>query len=119
MLEFPRLRTGAVLQYPVETRLRHQTVVLHFVDGSEQRYRGWKRVLRRWVVRLRGMTEEELAELEDFWRVVESTGQTFAFRDPWTGVTYPRCRFDGDRGEFWLKGEDDGELVFVIREEPL
>ncbi len=39
MNEFPKLKTGAVLQYPAAKRLECLTQVTRFLDGSEQRFR--------------------------------------------------------------------------------
>ena len=39
MNEFPKLKTGAVAQYPAQRTTRYSTHVMRFMDGSEQRYR--------------------------------------------------------------------------------
>ena len=39
MSAFPKLKTGAVAQYPASRALSQATEVVRFLDGTEQRYR--------------------------------------------------------------------------------
>ena len=116
MADFPRLRTGVVAQYPARRQLSFVTRVLSFVDGSEQRFRLWPGGLRRWIIRLELLTEEELAELRDFFRAHSGSAQSFRFSDPWDGIEYQDCILEADVFEALLKGEGRGDIELVVRE---
>jgi hypothetical protein len=49
------------------------------------------------------MTQQELIQLEDFWRTHAGT-ETFSFLDPWDGTEYPSCRFERE----WFEAIHDG-----------
>jgi hypothetical protein len=91
-MDFPLLKTGAVAQYGSDRRREFSTQVYRFVDGAEQRFPGFGAVLRRWVIRLELLDEAELLAVQELF-VNESS---FSFTDPWDGVVYPNCRFEGD-----------------------
>jgi hypothetical protein len=115
MSSFPLLSTDAVAQYPSSRLLEFSTGVLRFVDGAEQRYRNFHQPTRRWVLRLHKAGIEELQAIEDFF--VSRQGQTgsFSFTDPWDGVTYPDCSFDGDEVSMRLEDEGHSASTIVIR----
>lgn len=116
MADFPVLKTGAVAQYPAERTTTFSTRVLRFVDGAEQRYRQHSSPLRRWVIRLNLLDEEELANLEAFFQSEQGRAGTFAFTDPIDGTTFPSCSLESDRIELEYKDVFRGEAVMVIRE---
>jgi hypothetical protein len=113
---FPALKTGAVAQYPSDRTRRFSTQVLRFLDGSEQRFRGFGGPLKRWLIRLELLDEAELATLEEFF--VEQAGQagTFSFSDPWDGTVYANCSFEGDVMTANHRGPGDGEASVVVKE---
>ncbi|HWC99460.1 MAG TPA: DUF2460 domain-containing protein [Candidatus Sulfopaludibacter sp.] len=88
---FPKLKSGAVAQYPATKNVQFQNQTLRFVDGGEQRYRGWAEPLRRWTIRLDALDESEMAAVEYFF--VQNQGQcgTFSFTDPWDGAVHANC----------------------------
>lgn len=96
MSEFPRLKTGAVLQHPAGWSHEPQTCVLRFVDGTEQRFRERREALRKWIIRLDLLDEEEAKRLEEFFASQRGRSGSFAFTDPWDGTRYPHCSFEGD-----------------------
>ncbi|MBM3810475.1 MAG: hypothetical protein FJW20_02450 [Acidimicrobiia bacterium] len=96
MSEFPRLKTGAVLQYPATKGLSFTTQVHRFLDGTEQRFRDRGVVLRRWIVSLRHLTEGEFLALDDFYRTNQGQTGTFSFFDPWEEVTYESCSLESE-----------------------
>jgi hypothetical protein len=116
MSEFPALKTGAVLQYPAEKRLRFSTMAVRFVDGSTQTFRDRKAVLRRWAVRLDLLTEEEMATLESFFVSQQGRQGTFEFTDPWDGVAYPSCSFDTDEAVFSLHDHARVSTLLWVRQ---
>ena len=116
MADFPLLKTGAVLQYPGQRQLVVSTRVLEFVDGSEQRFRRYAGPLREWVIRLELLTEGELMQLQDFFRVQAGRQQDFAFLDPWTNAEIEHCSLASDSLEIALDGIDRGRTTLTIRE---
>ena len=115
MAEFPRLKTGAVCQYPLGRVGRFATEVVSFGDGSEQRYRNYSGQLREWGISLSLLTENELSAIENFyWANVGATG-TFEFTDPFDGTTYAECEFE-DSVRLVFDGAQRGSAEIVIRQ---
>ncbi len=115
MVSFPKLKTGAVAQYPVARELRFSTQVLEFVDGREQRYRDFASTLRRWVIRLDLLDAGEMAAVTQFF---DDAGvvSTFAFTDPQDGKTYANCSVDSPEIETEFLDEWRGRTQLRIRE---
>jgi hypothetical protein len=116
MIAFPRLRTGAVAQYPATRALSHTTEVMKFIDGTDQRYRSRGAAVKRWVIRLELLDETEIERLERFFTAVQGRLGKFSFEDPWTGDVYTDCSLEIDELEFELAGETRGRTVLAIRE---
>jgi hypothetical protein len=114
MADFPKLKTGAVAQYPItrDTRLRNQTV--RFLDGSAQRYRDTGAVRRRWVIRLDLLDEGESAAFQEFFAAVQGAYATFTFTDPWDGHAYENCRLESDTADFTAAGEMQGSITLTV-----
>ncbi len=116
MADFPTLKTGAVMQYPAERELRFSTEVLQFVDGSEQRFRGYGAALRRWMVRLDLLEDAELKRLETFFDASQGALGTFQFTDPWDGTVYADCSLEEDEMAIEFNAEQQARTALVIRE---
>jgi hypothetical protein len=116
MAHFPKLKTGAVMQYPGVRRLRFAGQVVRFVDGGEQRYRDYGTPLRSWEIRLDLLEEGELADLEEFFLANQGQAGSFSFVDPWSGTEYPDCSVDQDTFALVLEGELRGATSLVVRE---
>lgn len=116
MAGFPRLKTGAVMQYPAQRRSTYSTRVLQFTDGSEQRFRRHPSPLRRWVVRLEMLDEEEMRSLGAFFEEQQGRMGDFAFTDPWDGAEYAHCSLEQDEWEGEWVSEESGRGLLVIRE---
>lgn len=116
MGEFPKLKTGAVAQYPAGRRVEYATQIFRFLDGSEQRYREQGAPVRRWVIRLDRVDEAELQSLAEFFTSVQGRAGSFSFVDPWDEVTYGDCRLEDDAMAVELSGEMRGRTVLVVRE---
>jgi hypothetical protein len=97
MATFPKLKTGAVAQYPATRSPRFQNQVLRFIDGADQRYRDSAGVLHQWEIHLDDLDEREMAAVEGFFSDNQGCFGNFAFTDPWDGQTYPNCSFAGDK----------------------
>ena len=97
MARFPKLKTGALAQYPVVREHRYSTEVKKFLDCAEQRYRDFGAGRKRWVIYLEKLDETETARLERFFDEQQGRVSTFEFEDPWTGAVIPQCRFAEDR----------------------
>jgi phage-related protein len=96
MANFPRLKTGAVAQYPATRRICYRNQALRFVDGTEQRYRDCEAPLLRWEIRLSQLDESEMAALEEFFMANQGAFGSFTFTDPFDGATYPDCSLEAD-----------------------
>lgn len=118
MSAFPRLKTGAIQQYPAGSSRTYATEILRFVDGSEQRLRLQAGAIERWTVRLTALDEAELALVTDFFETHKGRADAFEFTDPSTGTTYPTCRFDQDSISAALTGPDQASVNLVIRRDP-
>jgi hypothetical protein len=116
MADFPLLKSGAVLQYPGERQVAVSTRVLAFVDGGEQRFRQRGAALRQWVIRLDLLTEAELKDLENFFRVQAGRQEEFTFLDPWSNTEIANCSLTEDSIEIVLAGLDRGRTTLTIRE---
>ncbi|MBI1792247.1 MAG: hypothetical protein HYR60_32390 [Acidobacteria bacterium] len=108
----PLLKTGAVAQYPVTTRVRHRTETRQYLDGSEQRHREFRAPLREWAIRLDLLDEAEMAALAEFFASYSS----FSFVDPHTQAQYPDCSVADEDVAFDLMGEMRGRATLTIRE---
>jgi phage-related protein len=115
MAAFPRLKTGAVCQYPLGRNSKFQTEVISFGDGSEQRYRDFKGALREWVIGLDLLTDAEITSLESFYWANGGAAGTFEFTDPFDAVVYPTCEFD-ESVRFAFDGPGRGSTQIVLRE---
>ena len=111
---FPILKTGAVAQYPLERGLRFSTQAVRFLDGSQQRYRLYGSGLRRWVVKLTLLDEQELAALIAF--IGTQGSAVFAFTDPVLGTTATRCVIAGEQMNAEMTHEMSGQTTLVIEE---
>jgi hypothetical protein len=116
MNSFPKLKTGAVMQYPAIRTVGYSTEVFRFLDGTEQRYRVRGGQMRRWVVRLDLLDETELAALEQFFESMQGAYGSFAFKDPWDGKEYLDCSLESDEFAAQMTGEMRARTSMVIRE---
>ncbi len=116
MNTFPTLKTGAVVQYPAQRAVEFSTMVLRFVDGSEQRFRNYRGLLHRWVIQLDLVDESELHQLREFFRVQNGIAENFVFTDPWDGTTYASCSVESDEIAEGLQDEYHGKTLLSIRE---
>src|SRR4051794_15774115 len=114
MAEFPKLKTGAVAQYPLgrETRLRNEAV--RFVDGAYQRYRDSGTARRRWVIQLELLDPGELAAIEEFFLAVQGAYTPFTFTDPWDGQAYEGCRLESDEVVLAALSEMQGSTTLTV-----
>ena len=116
MASFPKLRTGAVAQYPAERQTRFSTRVLEFVDGREQRFREFGRRLRRWVIRLDYLDATELGEMAAFFDQAGASAP-FAFIDPWDGSEHSNCVVENSEFAAELLNEWRNRTELIIRED--
>jgi hypothetical protein len=116
MSAFPKLKTGAVVQYPASRGLAHATEVLRFLDGTEQRYRTRGPAGRRWAIRLDLLDETEIARLQEFFVAAQGRFGSFSFEDPWDASVHPDCSLEVDEFAVELLGETRGRLTLVVRE---
>ena len=116
MASFPTLKTGVVAQYPSSRTRQFSTKVFRFVDGGEQRFRGYGAALRRWTIRLELLDESELDEIARFFEEQSGRAGIFAFADPWDGTVYPSCSFDDDQLGLEFGDRLRGRTIVTVRE---
>lgn len=116
MAEFPRLKTGAIAQYPSARELRLPSEAVRFLDNSEQRYRDAAVPRRRWVIELRRLSPHEAATLRKFFIEMRGSAGIFDFEDPWTGLVVEDCRFGEDELVLSAQAEHDGRAVLTVWE---
>ncbi len=115
MQTFPKLKTGAVQQYPAKRSSRFGTQIVRFLDGTEQRYRSAP-ILRTWVISLDLVDAGEIADLEQFFVDRQGAFESFAFTDPFDGLEYPDCSFEKDELSSEFREELRGKTELIIRE---
>jgi hypothetical protein len=114
MPDFPVLKTGVAVQYPLGQSVRFQTQTVEFLDGSRQRYALQGKPLRNWTLKLALLDDRELRAVVDF---VESVGSgSFLFTDPVSGDAGIRCILAGESFESVVTGEMTGQTTLIIRE---
>lgn len=113
---FPKLKTGATLQYPAQRATAFSTDVVRFVDGSEQRFRGYQTPLKQWIIQLDLLDETELHTLHEFFLTQSGAAESFSFTDPWDGTVYPNCSLCGDVMAEELSDVEQGKTTLTIAE---
>ncbi|MCZ2076795.1 MAG: DUF2460 domain-containing protein [Bryobacteraceae bacterium] len=116
MAEFPKLRTGAVMQYPAGRSAEYSTRVLRFLDGSEQRFRFYPGAMRKWIIRLDHLEDPEIKALADFFRARQGSLDQFQFTDPTDDTQYENCSLEDDGFEIDASAEGRSGTVLVIRQ---
>jgi hypothetical protein len=116
MAEFPRLKTGAVCQYPMGRRAEYRTGIVDFLGGDEQRHREWGEAGKNWRILLDQLDDAEMAAIDEFVTEQAGTAAVFTFTDPHDSVEYTNCEFGQD--EWWMDfyGWSQGRTEIVIRQ---
>jgi phage-related protein len=114
--DFPRLKSGAVMQYPARREMRFSTQVLRFLDGDEQRFREYGSVLRRWVIQLSALDEEEMEALEAFFLSEQGGYGTFSFIDPMDDAEYLDCSLEDPEAYFEFTEYNDARTRLIVRQ---
>ena len=113
---FPRLKTGALTQYPTARELARPMEAVWFLDMGRQAYLDRRGSLRRWRLRLNSLDESELAAIVEFFTTMRGSLGRFEFEDPATGEVVPNCRFDEDVLTISSTAEFNGQTVLTVRE---
>ncbi len=116
MLVFPMLRSGAITQYPTSQFAAFSNEVFRFMDGSEQRYRLCTHALRRWIIHLDLLTEQEMDNLLRFIDEAQGSFGHFSFTDPWQNKNFPDCSFEEDTFVLHWNSVTRGSGTLNIRE---
>jgi hypothetical protein len=82
MLVYPQLTTGALSQFPIQKRRRQRTVVNTAADGSAIKLADPNGALTEWQLQYAGLSDGELAALQQFFAAAEGTLNGFTFLDP-------------------------------------
>ena len=111
---FPQLKTGAVAQYPLRRAQQFSTEAVRFLDGSQQKFRLFGSGMRRWVISLEALDEQELCSLIDF--VDAQASGVFAFTDPITGEVVARCALATGHFDAEMTDEARGRTTILVEE---
>lgn len=114
MATFPKLKTGAVAQYPLARRAQFQNQIVRFVDGSDQRYRDSAGVRLEWEIQLSRLDDAEMAAIEEFFRANQGAFGRFEFIDPWDGQVYDDCSIADDILQLATLTETGGNTRFTV-----
>lgn len=117
MPAFPKLSSAALAQFPLTRRARFDTDVLHFADGSEQRFRRAGRASLGWSVDLSLLGEEEVARLLQFVEACAGSRYAFDFEDPSSGTVHTGCHIADDMTAFQIDPDLRGRGRLVIRKD--
>jgi hypothetical protein len=82
MLVYPQLATGALSQFPVQKRRRLRTVANTSLDGRPIKLADPGAELTEWQLAYAGLTDDEVAALQEFFAAAEGTLNSFTFLDP-------------------------------------
>jgi len=114
MATFPRLKTGAVAQYPLTRRLRVQNQIVRFLDGTDQRYRDSAGRRLEWHIQLSLLDPAEMADIERFFEEAQGAFGSFSFADPWDGQVYGNCSIADDVLQTMTLAELSGTTQLTI-----
>jgi hypothetical protein len=116
MSTFPRLKTGAVAQYPAGRTAGYATAVFRFLDGSEQRFRQRGTAATRWLIELDLLDDTEMSQICEFFASQQGRFGTFSFEDPWDASVHPNCSFEDDELTIEMTGEARAKMRLVVKE---
>ena len=88
MATFPKLRTGAICQYPLEIQTRYRTEVYQFLDNTEQCFTDCTDGRSAWVINMSELSAQEVSTLQLFWESQLGRFGTFTFIDPYANPSY-------------------------------
>ncbi|MEO8596696.1 MAG: DUF2460 domain-containing protein [Candidatus Solibacter sp.] len=114
MASFPKLKTGAVAQYPLARQSKFQNQIVRFLDGTDQRYRDSAGERLSWKIDLSELDAGELAALEKFFQEAQGAFGSFEFVDPWDDRVHEHCSLDGDLLRLATLAESRGETTLTI-----
>lgn len=113
---FPRLKTGALIQYPTAQELALPVETVRFLDMGRQAFVDSRDSLRRWRLRLHLLDDSEVAAVAEFFTAMRGSLGRFDFEYPETGEVVANCRFDDDELALSSSGEMNGQTVLMVRE---
>lgn len=82
MLAYPQLMSGALSQFPAARRRRARTVVNSMADGSAIKMSDPAAGTTEWQLSYTGLSDSELASLQQFFQAAEGSLNGFTFLDP-------------------------------------
>jgi hypothetical protein len=112
----PKLKSGAIAQYPLTRTLRFSTKVLRFLDGTEQAFPLNSKVLAEWQVPLERLDDGELNGVDQLFMTHQGSSQTFSFVDPLDQTEHSNCNLASDESTIELESVNDGKAIVTVRE---
>lgn len=116
MSTFPKLKSGAIAQYPISQSKLARTWIGSFLDGTEQRFRLMGEVKRKWILDLGLLCEAEVTSIQELWQEVDGPIGTFSFECPFDGNVYAECGFGGSELKFTWDFDARAKARIVIEQ---
>jgi hypothetical protein len=116
MATFPILSSTAVMQYPAPLARVRAGRIVRFIDGSDQRFIALGKTLRSWQIKLTLLNEQELGQIEAFFKAQDGEYSLFDFPDPFSGAAVPNCRFSAPTLVTGYQATDVGATSFWVIE---
>ena len=113
-MTFPKLKSNAVAQYPLQRQEEYRNQTVTFVDGTDQRYRDCRGPQLQWAIQLAELDESELASLEAFFLANQGAFGAFTFTDPLDGQQYDDCSLMSDALAMTTLAEMRGGATLTI-----
>jgi len=82
MLVYPQLPNGALAQFPIQRRYRQRTLVNTAADGTAVKLGNPGAATVEWQLKYAGLSDAELAVLQQFFVAAEGSLNSFTFVDP-------------------------------------
>jgi len=101
MLVYPQLATGALSQFPVRKTRRQRTIVNLAADGRSVKLADPAGATAEWQLQYTGLSDAELAALQQFFAAAEGSLNGFTFLDPASNLFAWSDRLDNAA---WQKG---------------
>jgi hypothetical protein len=90
---FPTISGGVKVQLPFRTSVAYRTERNDMDSGKRISYAVWPNPLRSWPLEYGAITDDEVADLVDFYLGQGGPVNAFTFTDPNTSVAHSNCRF--------------------------
>lgn len=118
MAAYPTLSSGVAVCIPWTMRREYANISVDMDCGWRYSYNERGTPLDTIIIQYSGLSDADRQTLEDFWDARGGPLEDFTFTNPDTGVTYPKCRFEGNQLEFNYDGPNENSVRVTIKQIP-